>query len=40
MDVDMTKTPNHTECIRCGHNVRVPAFEKHKVTGLLALNLF
>ena len=25
---------------RCGHNVRVPAFEKHKVTGLLALNLF
>src|SRR5699024_11218794 len=22
---------------RCGHNVRVPAFEKHKVTGLLAL---
>ena len=25
---------------RCGHNVRVPAFEKHKVTGLFALNLF
>ena len=25
---------------RCDHNVRVPAFEKHKVTGLFALNLF
>ena len=25
---------------RCGHNVCVPAFEKHKVAGLLALNLF
>ena len=25
---------------RCGHNGRVPAFEKHKVTGLFALNLF
>ena len=22
MDVDVTKTPNHTECIRCGMCVR------------------